>query len=162
MRVLLIHPSDPMHAMDVVPLARLVRAAGHEVLSIVPPQASELIAPIDPALSIVTQDQGLPLRVAAFAPEAFAAIGTPLPESIRSALAGARDLLADATPDTPADTACARLAALPKNQQAAIDEALRRVVEMMSATEVDASPILTTGDVTVGPRAVKRFFEDDD
>lgn len=112
MRVLLIHPSDPMHAMDVVPLARLVRAAGHEVLSIVPPQASELIAPIDPTLSIVTQDQGLPLRVAAFAPEAFAAIGAPLPESIRSALAGARDLLADATPDTPADAACARLAAL--------------------------------------------------
>lgn len=56
----------------------------------------------------------------------------------------------------------ARLAALPEAEQVAIDDALRRVVEMMSATDVDASPILTTGDVTTGPRAVKRFFESDD
>lgn len=72
-----------------------------------------------------------------------------------------RTLIGDA-PSPLSEVFRARLAALPKNQQAAIDEALRRVVEMMSATDVDASPILTTGDVTTGPRAVKRFFESDD
>jgi DNA-binding MarR family transcriptional regulator len=72
-----------------------------------------------------------------------------------------RTLIGDA-PSPLSEVFRARLAALPKNQQAAIDEALRRVVEMMSATEVDASPILTTGDVTTGPRAIKRFFESDD
>lgn len=72
-----------------------------------------------------------------------------------------RTVIGDA-PSPLSEVFRARLAALPKKEQAAIDEALRRVVEMMSATDVDASPILTTGDVTVGPRAVKRFFEDDD
>jgi len=72
-----------------------------------------------------------------------------------------RTLIGDA-PSPLSEVFRARLAALSENQQAAIDEALRRVVEMMSATDVDASPILTTGDVTTGPRAVQRFFESDD
>lgn len=72
-----------------------------------------------------------------------------------------RALIEDA-PSPLSEVFRARLAALPKGDQASIDEALRRVVEMMSATGVDASPFLTTGDVTADPSAVKRFFESDD
>jgi DNA-binding MarR family transcriptional regulator len=52
-----------------------------------------------------------------------------------------------------------RLGALPEGEQAMIDWVLRRVVDMMEAGEVDASPILTTGDVTAEPSDVTRFFE---
>lgn len=72
-----------------------------------------------------------------------------------------RTLIGDA-PSPLSEVFRARLAALPENEQVAIDAALRRVVEMMSATDVDASPILTTGDVTAESSAVKRFFESDE
>ena len=52
-----------------------------------------------------------------------------------------------------------RLAALPDGEQGMIDWVLRRVVEMMEATEVDASPILTTGDMTADHDDVARFLD---
>lgn len=55
----------------------------------------------------------------------------------------------------------AHLGALPEGEQAMIDWVLRRVVDMMEASEVDASPILTTGEMTTEHSAVTRFFEDD-
>lgn len=53
-----------------------------------------------------------------------------------------------------------RLASMPEAQQAVIDRVLREVVEMMEAGAVDASPMLTTGDVTADPKAVSAFFGD--
>ncbi|MBX3250939.1 MAG: MarR family transcriptional regulator [Myxococcales bacterium] len=55
-----------------------------------------------------------------------------------------------------------QLASLPASEQAVIDRVLRKVVEMMEAGDVDASPMLTTGDVTADPRAVSAFFGDAD
>lgn len=99
MRVLLLHPDDTFQALDVVPLARLLRDAGHDVLSIAPAAASEIALPIDPALAFVSRDQGAALRVGAFAPEAHAAPGSTVPASLRAVLKASRDLLAS-SPDT--------------------------------------------------------------
>jgi DNA-binding MarR family transcriptional regulator len=67
-------------------------------------------------------------------------------------------LIADA-PSPLSEQFRGRLAALPEAEQAAIDQVLRRVVDMMEAGGVDAAPILTTGDVTAAPEDVTRFFE---
>lgn len=52
-----------------------------------------------------------------------------------------------------------RLGALQEGEQAMIDWVLRRVVDMMEAGHVDASPILTTGHANAEPSAVARFLD---
>lgn len=103
MRVLLLHPDDTFQALDVVPLARLLRDAGHDVLSLAPAAASEIALSIDPALAFATRDQGAALRVGAFAPEAHAAPGSTVPASIRATLKASRDLLASSPDAGPRD-----------------------------------------------------------
>ena len=51
-----------------------------------------------------------------------------------------------------------RLARLSGPQQAAIDEALRSVVAMMDAQELDASPLLTSGPQAASATAVEEFL----
>ena len=111
MRLILIHPDDPFQAMEVAPLARLVRESGHDVLSIVPAGASGLIAAVDPSIVIAEQDQGLALRVATFKPEAFAAIGAEVPASVRASLRDAEDLLRNEDLAPSVRVSCERLAA---------------------------------------------------
>lgn len=69
-----------------------------------------------------------------------------------------RELVAEA-PSPLSEAFRARLAALPDGEQGMIDWVLRRMVEMMEATDVDASPILTTGDVTADHDEVARFLD---
>ena len=69
-----------------------------------------------------------------------------------------RELVAEA-PSARSEAFRGRLAALPDGEQGMIDWVLRRVVEMMEATEVDASPILTTGDMTADHDDVARFLD---
>ncbi|MCB9601798.1 MAG: MarR family transcriptional regulator [Sandaracinus sp.] len=69
-----------------------------------------------------------------------------------------RELVAEA-PSPLSEAFRGRLAALPDGEQGMIDWVLRRVVEMMEATEVDASPILTTGDMTADHDDVARFLD---
>jgi hypothetical protein len=140
MRVLLIHPDDPFQALDVVPLVRLLRDASHEVMSVGPASATRIALPIDPSLVFVERDQGAALRVNAFAPQAYAAIGAPVPAALRGALKHSKDLLAHADGQAPQPESvragCDRVAAalLPSGAR----EALEGARQSWSAAVTDA------------------------
>lgn len=54
-----------------------------------------------------------------------------------------------------------RLGRLPPDQQAAIDQVLSQVVEMMSAEELDAAPVMTAGPTTAAAGEVVEFLTPD-
>lgn len=54
------------------------------------------------------------------------------------------------------------LAELPQTEQAAIEEALRSVVAMMEAEDIDAAPLLSAGPATTSPGEVVDFLTADE
>ncbi|MBN2495048.1 MAG: MarR family transcriptional regulator [Deltaproteobacteria bacterium] len=52
-----------------------------------------------------------------------------------------------------------RLSKLPLEQQAEIDQILQRIVGMMEADELDASPILSAGPISAEPTDVTEFLD---
>jgi len=78
---------------------------------------------------------------------------------IRLTVAG--EALVDDAPSPLQDRFRRRLGALPEGEQAMLDWVLRRVVEMMEAEDVDASPVLTTGPAGADAEHVQALLEDE-
>lgn len=55
-----------------------------------------------------------------------------------------------------------RLENLPEGEQAMIDWILDRIVHLMEADDVDAAPVLTTGNVTADEEEVAEFLDPDE